>query len=84
MVSSALVPNVVPSTGVRATSFEISLSTCMFRDMLKHRHVVESCMRTACLKDAIVIESLGTPGFGVSLTEATFMSCYLPVSGHNL
>lgn len=55
----------------------------MFRDMLKCAHVVESCMRTACLKESIVIESLGAPGFGVPLTEASFMSCYLPVPGHN-
>lgn len=83
MVSSALVPNIVPSTGVRASTFELSLSKCVFRDMLKHVHAVESCMRTACLKELIVIESLGAPGFGVPLTEATFMSCYLPVPGHN-
>ena len=84
MVSSALVPNIDPSTGVRATSFELSLSKCMLRDMLKCVHVVESCMRTACLKESIVIESLGAPGFGVPLTEAAFMSYYLPVPGHNL
>lgn len=44
-------------------------------------HVVESCMRTACGKEPIVIEPLGTLGLGVSLTEVTSVSCYLP--GHN-
>lgn len=47
--------------------------------MLKQVHVVESCTSTAYLKGAVVI--VGAPGFGIS--EATLMSCYLPLFGQD-
>lgn len=72
-----LVPRVLPSTGMPAVNS--SLSTSVFKHVLKQVHVVESCMSTAYLKGAVVI--MGAPGFGIS--EATLMSCYLPSSGQD-
>lgn len=72
-----LVPSVLPSTGMPAVNS--SLSTSVFEHMLKQVHVVESCTSTAYLKGAVVI--MGAPGFGIS--EATLMSCYLPLFGQD-